>query len=239
MNSVSLRLAALSFLPLAALCADTNQVIHPGPNLSSVTNRSADVSYAIGVDIARHFRRLGIEVDEEQVRRGFADGLSGDRLRMPESESRRIVVTIQNEAMQRGANIRRNPASLNRYEADTFLGLNQKRPGVVTLPSGLQYRVLTQGTGPKPVSTAHVVCHYRYTYLDGSEFSASEPSKPVHFVASEATIKAWSEALPLMPKGAKWRLFIPSDLAYGKVGLGKEIGPDMGLICDLELVEIE
>ncbi len=221
---------------MTALGGPTNQV----PTANEMTAaKGREVSYAIGVDIARHFRRLGIEVDEKEVIQGFKDGVSGDRLRMAEAEARKLVVLIQNEAMQRGAAQRRSPAMLNQYEADEFFKRNAAHAGVVTLPNGLQYKVLQPGKGPKPTASSSVSCNYRVTYLDGGEFAASKTGEPIHFKVGEAQIKAWAEALPLMAMGAKWRLFVPSELAYGKQGLGKEIGPNMALIYDLELVDIQ
>jgi FKBP-type peptidyl-prolyl cis-trans isomerase FklB len=195
------------------------------------------VSYGIGVDIARHFRRLGIDVDEEEVRRGFADGLSGDRLRIPESEVRRIIIQTQTEGMRRNGARRQSPAALNKFEAESFLERNAARPGVVTLPGGLQYRILKPGAGPTPNTNQTTVVHFRITRMDGAEFMASDPAKPIHVKPAEAQPKAWAEALPRMPKGARWRLFVPPSLGYGAAGLGKEIGPEMGLIYDLELVD--
>jgi FKBP-type peptidyl-prolyl cis-trans isomerase FklB len=219
-----------------AMAGTTNQV---QSMVEDPVVKGREVSYAIGVDIARHFRRLGIEVDEKEVIQGFKDGVSGDRLRMPEAEARKLVVLIQNEAMQRGSAQRRSPAMLNQYEADEFFKRNAKHSGVVSLPSGLQYKVIQPGKGNKPGTASSVVCNFRVTYLDGGEFAASKTGEPIHFKVADAAVKAWAEALPLMSKGAKWRLFVPSELAYGKAGLGKEIGPNMALIYDLELLDIQ
>jgi FKBP-type peptidyl-prolyl cis-trans isomerase FklB len=218
----------------ALLAAETNA---PAPAVTPSAPSAKDVSYGIGVDIARHFRRLGIDVDEEEVRRGFADGLAGDRLRLSESEVRRIVIQTQTEGMRRNGVRRQSPAALNKFEAESFLERNAARPGVVTLTSGLQYRILKPGAGPTPTTNQTAVVHFRITRMDGAEFMASDPAKPVHVKPAEATPKAWAEALPRMPKGAQWRLFVPPSLGYGAAGLGKEIGPEMGLIYDIELVD--
>lgn len=221
-------------LSRSLLAAETNAV---GTAAISSAPSAKDISYGIGVDIARHFRRLGIDVDEEEVRRGFADGMSGDRLRIPEAEVRRIIIQTQTEGMRRNGVRRQSPAALNRFEAESFLERNAARPGVVTLPSGLQYRILKPGSGPSPSTNQTAVLHFRTTRMDGAEFMASDPAKPVHVKVSEAQPKAWAEALPRMSKGARWRLFVPPSLAYGATGLGKEIGPEMGLIYDLELLD--
>ncbi len=199
--------------------------------------RDNDISYAIGVDIARHFRTMGINVIESEVRQGLSDGLAGNRLRMSEKEAKAMVIRVQNDNLRRTAAARRNPSGLNQADADRFLEANKTRPGVVSLPSGLQYMVLKNGGGSPVGADSQVLVHFRITYLNGTEFSASEPDKPVAVRAGAAPLKAWAQALPLMQKGAKWRLFVPPDLAYGPAGFGKEIGPNLGLIYDLELVE--
>lgn len=215
----------------------TNQVVRTSPLVEDPVVRDNDISYAIGVDIARHFRSMGINVIEEEVRRGFSDGLSGDRLRMPEKEVKALVIRTQNDNLRRSSAARRNPAGLNQYDADRFLEVNKNRKGVVSLPSGLQYSVLKKGKGSAVGKEAPVFVSYRMTYLDGTEFFASDPNKPITVKAGSAPLKAWAEALPMMEKGAKWRLFVPPDLAYGPAGFGKEIGPNLGLIYDLEILE--
>ena len=215
----------------------TNQVVLSSPLVEDPVVRDTAISYAIGVDIARHFRGMGINVIEEEVHRGLSDGLSGDRLKIPEKEVKALVIRVQNDNLRRSSAARRNPAGLNQYDADRFLEMNKKRKGVVSLPSGLQYSVLKKGKGSAVGKDAAVFVSYRMTYLDGTEFSASDPTKPVSVQAGAAPLKAWAEALPLMEKGAKWRLFVPPDLAYGTAGFGKEIGPNLGLIYDIEILE--
>jgi FKBP-type peptidyl-prolyl cis-trans isomerase FklB len=127
----------------------------------------------------------------------------------------------------------------NVKEGETFLAANKKKEGVVTLPSGLQYKILKTGDGPKPTKDQTVKCHYRGTLIDGTEFDSSyKRGEPTEFPVGQV-IKGWTEALQLMPVGSKWQLFIPSDLAYGPNGAGQMIGPNVTLIFDIELISIK
>ncbi len=130
-------------------------------------------------------------------------------------------------------------AETNKKEGEAFLAANKANGGVVVLPSGLQYKVLTQGTGPKPVASDTVVCNYRGTLIDGKEFDSSyKRGQPATFPVS-GVIKGWTEALQLMPVGSKWQLFIPPDLAYGDRGASSDIGPGATLIFEVELLSIQ
>ena len=127
----------------------------------------------------------------------------------------------------------------NKKEGEAFLAANKGKDGVVTLPSGLQYKILTAGTGPKPTASDSVVCNYRGTLINGTEFDSSyKRGQPATFPVT-GVIKGWTEALQLMPVGSKWQLFIPSDLAYGERGAGADIGPNSTLIFEVELLSIE
>ena len=126
----------------------------------------------------------------------------------------------------------------NQKEGDAFLAANKNKEGVVTLPSGLQYKVLTQGTGPKPVATDSVVCNYRGTLVDGTEFDSSYKRGQPTTLPVSTFIKGWTEALQLMPVGSKWQLFVPPDLAFGPSGRPPAIGPDATLIFEIDLLSI-
>ena len=127
----------------------------------------------------------------------------------------------------------------NKKEGEAFLADNKTKPGVVALPSGLQYKILTEGTGAKPTAGDSVVCNYRGTLINGKEFDSSyKRGQPATFPVGRV-IKGWTEALQLMPVGSKWQLFIPSDLAYGASGAGGDIGPNATLIFEVELISIQ
>jgi FKBP-type peptidyl-prolyl cis-trans isomerase FklB len=127
----------------------------------------------------------------------------------------------------------------NKKQGDAFLAANKGKEGVVTLPSGLQYKILSAGTGPKPATSDSVVCNYRGTLIDGTEFDSSyKRGQPATFPVG-GVIKGWTEALQLMPVGSKWQLFVPSELAYGERGTGADIGPNAVLIFEVELLSIQ
>lgn len=130
-------------------------------------------------------------------------------------------------------------AETNKKEGEAFLAENKTKDGVVTLPSGLQYKILSAGTGPKPTATDSVVCNYKGTLLNGTEFDSSyKRGQPATFPVN-GVIKGWTEALQMMPVGSKWQLFVPSDLAYGQRGPGAGIGPNSMLIFEVELISIQ
>jgi FKBP-type peptidyl-prolyl cis-trans isomerase FklB len=128
---------------------------------------------------------------------------------------------------------------INKKAGEDFLAQNKTKPGVVALPDGLQYKILKEGTGPKPTANDTVVCNYRGTLLDGTEFDSSyKRGQPATFPVS-GVIKGWTEGVQLMPVGSKWQLFLPADLAYGNRGAGQDIGPNATLIFEVELLSIQ
>ncbi len=127
----------------------------------------------------------------------------------------------------------------NKKEGEAFLAANKSKEGVVTLPSGLQYKILQQGTGPKPTASDSVVCNYRGTLLNGTEFDSSYKRGQPATLGVGQVIPGWTEALQLMPVGSKWQLFIPSNLAYGARGAGSDIGPNSTLTFEVELLSIQ
>ena len=197
------------------------------------------VSYGIGVDVGRNFKRQEIEVDPDLLLKGLKDGLSDGKLLLPEGELRRIMNTFQSELRQKQTQAMRIAAVENKKIGDAFLAENKTKPGVVTLPSGLQYKILTAGNGKMPTDADTVECSYRGTLVDGTEFDRSEPGKPATFKVGGGVIPGWTEALKLMPVGSNWQLFIPANLAYGARGAGRDIGPNATLIFEIELVAIK
>jgi FKBP-type peptidyl-prolyl cis-trans isomerase FklB len=146
---------------------------------------------------------------------------------------------MQNEVRKEQQAKMQEASAKNKSEGEAFLSANKSKEGVVTLPDGLQYKILNAGTGPKPVASDSVVCNYRGTLINGTEFDSSyKKGQPVTFPVS-GVIKGWTEALQLMPVGSKWQLFIPSSLAYGERGAGADIGPDATLIFEVELLSIQ
>jgi len=209
------------------------------------------LSYAAGADLVRSFQRQGVEVDKDLFLRGVKDGLSGGTLLLSDDEINKLVKLFMNEQKMKLAERKRKLAESkakqrqaaatvgeeNRKAGEAFLAANKVKDGVVTLPSGLQYRILKAGDGGKPTDADTVECRYRGTRIDGTEFDRSPPGQPATFKVTEV-IPGWREALKLMPVGSKWQLFIPPQLAYGVAGSGP-IGPNATLIFELELLAVK
>jgi FKBP-type peptidyl-prolyl cis-trans isomerase len=158
---------------------------------------------------------------------------------MTEDEARAAMMAVQTELRKKQQEKMQEAGAANKKEGESFLAANKTKDDVVTLPSGLQYKILTQGTGPKPTASDSVVCNYRGTLINGAEFDSSyKRGQPATFPVG-GVIKGWTEALQLMPVGSKWQLFVPSDLAYGERGSGPNIGPDSTLVFEVELLSIE
>jgi len=196
------------------------------------------VSYGLGVDLARNSKRNGVEIDPDLVLKGIKDGLSGEKLLIPEEELRHSIIEVQTEMRQRQARMR-SASEINRQRGEAFLAENKTKEGVVALPSGLQYKILKAGEGKKPTETDTVEINYRGTLLDGTEFISSKPDLPGTFKVQEAFLPGLKEVLPLMPVGSKWRLFVPSQLAYGDRGVGRQVGPKETIIFEVELLTIK
>jgi FKBP-type peptidyl-prolyl cis-trans isomerase FklB len=197
-------------------------------------------SYALGMSVGTQVKARSMEVNPELVIRGLKDSLAGSMTLLSEQEASAEVKELQQETKQKTIALRREKLHKNKQEGDAFLAANKTKDGVVTLPSGLQYKVLKAGDGKKPAANDIVFCNYRGTLLNGMEFDSSyrRGSKPSPF-AFARVMRGWKEALQLMPVGSKWQIFVPSDLAYGASGAGKVIEPNSTLIFDLELVSIK
>ncbi len=189
------------------------------------------VSYAIGLSVAGFFKEQGIQsVNTSLVSKAINDILRNGKPQLSEQQANGVIMGC----VQR---VKEQKSAVNKKAGEEFLTANKIKPGVVTLPSGLQYIVLKEGTGPKPLATDKVKCHYQGTLLDGTIFDSSiERGQPIDFTVT-GVIPGWTEALQLMPVGSKWRLFIPASLAYGDQQAGK-ISPGSTLIFDIELLEI-
>jgi FKBP-type peptidyl-prolyl cis-trans isomerase len=205
------------------------------PELKS---NSEKASYSIGLNIGKNMRNQGIELELKTFVKGLEHGLSGGKALLTDAESREVMMDFQKEMMAKQAERKKGQAEKNKKEGEAFLAENEKKPGVTTLPSGLQYKVITQGTGEKPKATDTVTTHYRGTLINGTEFDSSlSRGEPAKFQVG-GVIKGWTEALQLMPVGSKWQLFIPAALAYAERGAGNDIGPNAVLIFELELISI-
>jgi FKBP-type peptidyl-prolyl cis-trans isomerase len=195
-------------------------------------------SYAIGMNIGKSIHRDGVDVDPNILLRGMKDALAGGKTVLTDDEAKAVMMNLQTEVHKQQAEKAQLAGEANKKAGDAFLAANKTKEGVVTLPSGLQYKILTQGTGPKPAATDTVVCNYKGTLLDNTEFDSSYSRKEPLTIPVSGVIKGWTEALQLMPVGSKWQLFIPSDLAYGPQAKGP-IAANSTLIFEVELLSIQ
>jgi len=213
----------------------------PATTLTLKTQKEK-ASYALGMNIGTGFKRQGVPVDPALVARGLRDAMNGTKSLISDQDAQAALNELKNEmnqkmqAQQQEQQAKTMEAAAgNKKIGEAFLAENKTKEGVVTLPSGLQYKVLTEGTGPKPTASDTVSCNYKGTFIDGKEFDSSKGT-PISFGVT-GVIKGWTEALQLMPVGSKWQLFIPSDLAYGDGGR-PGIPPGSTLLFDVELVSI-
>jgi FKBP-type peptidyl-prolyl cis-trans isomerase FklB len=197
------------------------------------------ISYGIGVDVARNFKRLGVDVDMDALVKGLRDGTAGEKLLMTEDDLRATMTAYMEDLRQKQTAAMKAIAEENKKKGDEFLAENKKKEGVVTLPSGLQYKIIKAGAGKKPVDTDTVECKYRGTLIDGKEFDSSYRTGKTATFKVSGVIAGWREALKLMPVGSKWQLFIPPELAYGPMGASRDIGPNSTLIFEVELTSIK
>ena len=191
------------------------------------------------MNIGKGMRRQSLDIDPAMVGRGLKDAFTDTKTLMTEDEMRATLAAYQTEMNGKLEEKRKQEGAAAQKEGDAFLAGNKSKPGVITLPSGLQYKILTTGSGPKPAATDTVVCHYRGTLINGKEFDSSYKHGQPLTIGGSGVIKGWTEALQLMPVGSKWQLFIPSNLAYGERGAGADIPPNETLIFEVELISIE
>jgi len=207
-------------------------------------------SYAVGMNmgkgLAANLQQQSVELDRAILLRGFSDALAGGKMLLTDEEVKAVLTQLrtevtakQQEKMKLEQEKMKAAAELNKKEGADYLAANKANEGVVTLPSGLQYKILTEGTGPKPAATDTVVCNYRGTLINGTEFDSSYKRGQPLSIQVNGVIKGWTEALQLMPAGSKWQLFIPSELGYGDRGSGPNIGPGATLIFEVELLSIQ
>jgi len=204
----------------------------PLPNIFAEDQSMDKISYALGLSIGNNFKSSGIKkIDISDFSEAIQDVFQESKPKMSYDEAKQVINTyfmkLQNEKLE-----------LNKQAGEEFLAVNKLKAGVVTLPGGLQYQVLETGKGKRPCPTDKVRCHYHGTLIDGTVFDSSiERGTPAEFGVNQV-IAGWTEALQLMNEGSKWRLFIPSALAYGERGAGEAIEPNSALVFDVELIKI-
>jgi len=216
---------------------------HPTPNSDSspapaLGTDQAKISYALGANIGKGLKREGIDIDPAILLRGVEDGIGGGQLLMSDEESRAALSKLQEQVRAKREGEAKALSEKNAKDGAEFLAANKSKPGVETLPSGLEYKIITQGNGPKPALSDTVECNYRGTLIDGTEFDSSyKRGRPASFPVS-GVIQGWTEILQQMPVGSKYQVFIPANLAYGERA-PQEIGPNSTLIFEIELLSIK
>jgi FKBP-type peptidyl-prolyl cis-trans isomerase FklB len=211
-----------------------------GAAASELKDLKQKASYSFGLRIGRNMKSQSVDLDPDLLTRGVKDGLSGGQALLSDEQMDEVLQAFQKELFARQAEVSKTQAEKNQKEGADFLAQNKAKPGVKTLPSGLQYKVLKAGTGATPKDTDVVTANYRGTLIDGTEFDSSyKRGEPAQFPVNRV-IAGWTEALKLMKVGDKWQLFVPAALAYGESPPpGAPIGPNATLIFEVELVNTQ
>ncbi|WP_133129748.1 FKBP-type peptidyl-prolyl cis-trans isomerase [Legionella yabuuchiae] len=197
------------------------------------------LSYSIGIDLGKNFKRQGIEVNPEVLAQGMKDGMNGGKQLLTDQQMKDVLTKFQKDLMEKRTAEFNKTAEENKKKGEAFLKENKAKEGVVALPNGLQYKVLQAGSGPKPNKDDTVTVEYTGRLINGEVFDSTEKTgKPATFKLSQV-IPGWTEALQLMQEGATWEIYVPSDLAYGSRSVGGPIGPNETLIFKIHLVSVK
>jgi FKBP-type peptidyl-prolyl cis-trans isomerase FklB len=227
------------FLAVAATVFLINGCSGKEQTVAKMESLQDKVSYGIGLRIGKDFKSQQVELNPDLLMKGIEDGLAGTEPLLSDEQIRETMVAFQQEMMEREKTRLEEASVNNAEEGKKFLEENAKKEGVVTLPSGLQYKVITEGSGKQPSAEDTVKVHYRGTLVDGTEFDSSySRNEPAEFPVG-GVIPGWTEALQLMKEGSKWQLVLPPELAYGERGAGPRIGPNATLVFEVELLEVE
>ena len=224
----------------SAPAATTQQAAPPAtPNIPGLPTKKDQVSYAIGMNIGKGLHRDSIEVDPNVILQGLKDGLGDGKTLMTDDQAKQSLMQLQMEVRAQQEAKRKQDALENQKAGEAFLAANKSKPGVITTADGLQYKIITQGTGAKPTIDDVVTVNYKGTLINGKEFDSSyKRGEPATFPV-RGVIKGWTEALQLVPVGTKFELWLPPDLAYGEHGAGEDIGPNETLVFEVELMSIK
>jgi FKBP-type peptidyl-prolyl cis-trans isomerase FklB len=219
----------LSLLPVASCAAEA-------PDLEDEKQK---LGYSVGYQVGDDFRRQGLRVDPELVVEGVSDALAGSEPLMTREAMRQTLTELRQQAAAAEEQQREEQARKNLAEGKAFLAENAEKEDVRTLPSGLQYQVVSEGEGDPPAAADAVTVHYRGTLIDGNEFDSSYGRGSPNTFSLDQVIPGWTEGVQLMRPGAKYRLFVPPELAYGERGGGPEIGPNSTLVFEIELLSVQ
>jgi len=229
-------IAGIGLVTLLSACNQQATAKDESVKLDNQTNKA---SYSIGVQMGTQMAPLKDLLNQDAIMMGFKDTISGTEAKLSAEEMQTVMQGFQKTIMEKQQAEKSAASANNAAEGEKFLADNKAKDGIKTTASGLQYKVITAGTGATPKATDTVVTHYSGTLINGKVFDSSyKRNSPATFPVN-GVIKGWTEALQLMKVGAKWQLFIPADLAYGERGAGANIGPNQVLIFEIELLEIK
>ena len=234
----------LKAIPTAVVCIGLSTLLTACNDKSSTAEVKLDTdtnkaSYSIGVQLGTQIAKVKEMVNEDAIMKGFKDSLAGTELKLSPEDMQAAMQTFQQNMVAAQQAKQQELASTGKAEGDKFLADNKLKEGVKTTESGLQYKIITAGTGATPTATDTVVTHYTGTLVNGKVFDSSHKRNAPATFPVNGVIKGWTEALQLMKVGAKWQLVIPSELAYGARGAGASVGPNQVLIFEIELLEIK
>jgi FKBP-type peptidyl-prolyl cis-trans isomerase len=224
-------------LALGAAFLTVGVVAQDAPDLNTQKEK---VSYAMGMQMGGDFRKQALDLDLATFTKGLAASFNGGKTMLTEEEMHAVLANAKEEYQKKQAALREEKAEATLREGEKFLAENKNKEGVVSLPTGLQYKILKQGRGETPRTHQHVICNYRGTLLDGTEFDNSDKHNGPSTFPMRGVIEGWREALLMMPVGSKWELFIPSNLAFGKWGAPSMNVPSNATVrFELELVAVK
>lgn len=236
MLKLSATITGIALISLLSACNHQSETPKAAIKLDNQTNKA---SYSIGSQMGAQVAQIKEMINEEALIMGFRDSMAGKELQLSPEDMQTAMHTFQQDMQKAQMEKQKALAATNKAEGEKFLAENKTKEGVITTESGLQYKVITEGKGEKPRASDTVVTHYTGKLINGKVFDSSyKRNSPATFPVS-GVIKGWTEALQLMPVGSKWELYIPSDLAYGDRGAGKDIGPGQTLLFEIELLEIK
>lgn len=218
------------------LAMSTTMAATDAPALNSDIDK---LSYSIGTDLGKNFKKQGIEINPEIMARGLQDGITGGKLLLTEQQMKDVLNKFQKDLMSKRTADFNKTSQDNKIKGESFLKDNKAKEGIVSLPSGLQYKIVKPGNGQKPAKEDTVTVEYTGRLINGEVFDSTEKTgKPATFKLSQV-IPGWTEALQLMPAGSTWEVYVPADLAYGPRSVGGPIGPNETLIFNIHLISVK
>lgn len=209
------------------------------PDATTLSTDTDKLSYSIGADLGKNFKTQGIDINPTALAKGMQDGMGTGPLVLTEQQMKDVLNRFQKDLMTKRTAEFNKKSDENKTKGEAFLAENKTKPGVVVLPSGLQYKIIDNGTGVKPAKTDTVTVEYTGTLINGTVFDSTDKAgKPATFQVSQV-IPGWTEALQLMPAGSTWEIYVPSNLAYGPRSVGGPIGPNEALIFKIHLISVK